>query len=247
MQTYLGLLNSLSFASECWNFDGETLHKIKGFTSQFSASSTDYLAAPSQQWTWVSNSSSCLGTLKDKFQANSRRQISSKFHQQSPIDDKWLLSHPVNQSYPLQTGSVSLGWVDGRSSSPPISPVTASSSAAAKSLQSCPTLCDPIDGSPPGFPVPGILQARTLEWVAISFSNAWKWKVKGKSLSRVRLEWPHGLQPTRLLCPWDFLGKSTGVGCHCLLQPVLLLLLYSLKLWLLPTIQSPAVVNDSSH
>ena len=56
----------------------------------------------------------------------------------------------------------------------------------AKSLQSCPTLCDPIDGSPPGSPVPGILQARTLEWVAISFSNAWKWKVKVKSLSRVR-------------------------------------------------------------
>ena len=48
--------------------------------------------------------------------------------------------------------------------------------AAAKSLQSCPTLCDPIDGSPPGSPLPGILQARTLEWVAISFSNAWKWK-----------------------------------------------------------------------
>ena len=58
--------------------------------------------------------------------------------------------------------------------------------AAAKSLQSCPTLCDPIDGSPSGSPVPGILQARTLDWVAISFSNAWKWKVKGKSLSRVR-------------------------------------------------------------
>ena len=57
----------------------------------------------------------------------------------------------------------------------------------AKSLQSCPTLCDPKDGSPPGFPVPGILQARTLEWVAISFSNAWKWKEKVKSLSRVRL------------------------------------------------------------
>ena len=58
-----------------------------------------------------------------------------------------------------------------------------------KSLQSCPTLCDPIDGSPPGSRVPGILQARTLEWVAISFSNAWKWKVKGKgkSLSRARL------------------------------------------------------------
>ena len=60
-------------------------------------------------------------------------------------------------------------------------------SAAAESLQSCPTLCDPIDSSPPGAPVPGILQARTLEWAAISFSNAWKWKVKSKSLSRVRL------------------------------------------------------------
>ena len=55
-----------------------------------------------------------------------------------------------------------------------------------KSLQSCPTLCDPMDCSPPGFSVHGILQARTLEWVAISFSNAWKWKVKVKSLSRVR-------------------------------------------------------------
>ena len=54
-------------------------------------------------------------------------------------------------------------------------------------LQSCLTLCDPTDGSPPGSPVPGILQARTLEWVAISFSNAWKWKEKVKSLSRVRL------------------------------------------------------------
>ena len=59
--------------------------------------------------------------------------------------------------------------------------------AAAKSLQSCLTLCDPIDGSLPGSPIPGILQARTLEWVAISFSSAWKWKVKVKSLSRVRL------------------------------------------------------------
>ena len=59
--------------------------------------------------------------------------------------------------------------------------------AAAKSLQSYPTLCDPIDGSPPGSPVPGTLQARTLEWVAISFSNGWNWKVKVKSLSRVRL------------------------------------------------------------
>ena len=59
--------------------------------------------------------------------------------------------------------------------------------AAAKSLQLCPALSDPMDCSPPGFPVPGILQARTLEWVAISFSNAWKWKVKVKSLSLVLL------------------------------------------------------------
>ena len=59
--------------------------------------------------------------------------------------------------------------------------------AAAKSLQSCSTLCNPIDGSPPGCPIPGILQARTLEWVAISFSNSLKWKMKVKSLSRVWL------------------------------------------------------------
>ena len=59
--------------------------------------------------------------------------------------------------------------------------------AAAKSLQPCPTLCHPIDGSPPGSPVPGILQSRTLEWVSISFSNAWKWKLKVKSLSHVWL------------------------------------------------------------
>ena len=71
-------------------------------------------------------------------------------------------------------------------------PLNSAAAAAAKSLQSCPTLCNPIDDSPPGSPVPGILQARTLEWVAISFSNAWKWKVKEKSLSQVRL----------LVIPW---------------------------------------------
>jgi len=69
-----------------------------------------------------------------------------------------------------------------------IEPITAAAAAAAaaKSRQSCPTLGDPVDDSPPGSPIPGILQARTLECVAISFSNAWKWKVKGKSFSRVR-------------------------------------------------------------
>ena len=77
-----------------------------------------------------------------------------------------------------------LNWAKGK-----VSRVSAAAAAAAaaKSLQSCPTLCNSIDGSPPGSPVPGILQARTLEWVAISFSNAWKWKVKVKSLSRVWL------------------------------------------------------------
>ena len=73
-----------------------------------------------------------------------------------------------------------------------MSPALAAAAAVAKSLQSCPTLCDPIDSSSPGSPVPGILQARTLEWVAISFSNAWRWEVKGKSLSHVRL----------LVTPW---------------------------------------------
>ena len=75
--------------------------------------------------------------------------------------------------------------------------------AAAKSLQSCPTLCDPTDGSPPGSPVPGILQARTLEWVAISFSNAWKWKVRVKLLSRARLlatPWTAAYQAS----PWEY-------------------------------------------
>ena len=97
--------------------------------------------------------------------------------------------------------------------------IEVAAAAAAKSLQSCPTLCDPMEGSPPGSPIPGILQARTLEWVAISFSNAPKWKVKVKSLSRVRL----------LATPWTAayqappsMGfsrqKSTGVGCHCLLR-----------------------------
>jgi len=90
--------------------------------------------------------------------------------------------------------------------------------AAAKSLQSCPTLCNPIDSSPPGSAVPGILQARTLEWVAISFSNAWsgKWKWSRSVVSDS--ERPHGLQPTKLLRPWDFPGKRTGVGCHRLLR-----------------------------
>jgi len=93
---------------------------------------------------------------------------------------------------------------------------------AAKSFQLCPTLCDPIGGSPPASPVPGILQARILEWVAISFSNAWKWKVKVKSFSRVQLlatPWTtayqappmeFGLQPTSL--PMEFARQEYWSG-----------------------------------
>ena len=90
--------------------------------------------------------------------------------------------------------------------------------AAAMSLQSCPTLCDPIDGSPPGSPVPGVLQARTLERVAISFSNAWKWKVKVKSLSRVWLcatPWTAAHQAPPSL---GFSRQEDWSGCHCLLR-----------------------------
>ena len=91
---------------------------------------------------------------------------------------------------------------------------THAAAAAAKSLQSCPTLFHPIDGSPPGSPIPGILQARTLEWVAFPSSmhenEKWKWGHWVVSNSPL----PHGLQPTRLLRPWDFPGKSTEVGCH---------------------------------
>ena len=80
-----------------------------------------------------------------------------------------------------------LGETSGRSVNKKWRCYAAAAAAAAKSLQSCPTLHDPIDGSPPGSPVPGTLQARTLAWVAIAFSNAWKWKVKVKLLSHVWL------------------------------------------------------------
>ena len=104
--------------------------------------------------------------------------------------------------------------------------------AAAKSLKSCPTLCDPIDGSPPGSLVPGILQARTLEWVAISFSSAWKRKVKMKLLSRPWLlatPWTAAYQAPR---PWNFPGKSTGVGCHLPTDQLLILYLKGvIKFW----------------
>ena len=106
--------------------------------------------------------------------------------------------------------------------------------AAAKSLQSCPTLCSPIDGSPPGSPVPGILQARTLDWVAISFTNAWKWKVKVKSESEVAQSCPtlcnpidgsppgssiHGIFQARVL-EWDAIAFSDISVCVCVYFPL---------------------------
>ena len=94
-------------------------------------------------------------------------------------------SFPASGSFPMSQFFASGGQSIGVSASTSVLPMNAA--AAAKLLQSCPTLCNPIDDSPPGSPVPGILQARTLEWVAISFSNAWKWKVKVKSLSRLQL------------------------------------------------------------
>ena len=96
----------------------------------------------------------------------------------------------------------------------------AAAAAAAKSLQSSPTLWDPIDGNPPDSPAPGILQARTLEWVAISFSNAWKWKAKMKSLSCVSLCDPmdcslpgssiHGIFQARIL-EWGAITFSVHI------------------------------------
>ena len=144
--------------------------------------------------------------------------------------------------------------------------------AAAKSLQSCPTLCDPIDGSPPGSPVPGILQARTLEWVAISFSNAWKWKVKVKSLSLhcrclhflhyfLNFFCPSSLNyflffffgtPITLLCCWK---GSLGSGCLFVfnfflfsrLKKVLLIYLLFHQLFLSNYCKVYLIINTINH
>ena len=113
-------------------------------------------------------------------------------HEDSPDKNTQVGCHALLQGiFPIQGSNLGLPhyrWIlyhQSHQRSPTGSKDPAA--AAAKSLQSCPTLCDPRDGSPPGSPVPGVLQARTLEWVAMSFSNAWNWKVKVKSLSRVRL------------------------------------------------------------
>ena len=105
------------------------------------------------------------------------------------------------------------------------SPFQASAAAAAASRQSCPTLCDPIDSSPPGSLIPGILQAGTLATLGCRFLLQCM-KVKSESeiaQSCPTLCNPHRLQPTRLLHPWDFPGKSTGVGRQCLLLQVIII------------------------
>ena len=132
---------------------------------------------------------------------------------------KWLSSSMYMSMYEpihiyFQAISLIQNWIKYEHSVHPLS-----AAAAAKSLQSCPTLCDPKDGSPTGSPIPGILKARTLEWVAISYSNAWKWKVKVKPLNPVWLHNPmdcslpgssvHGISQARV-----------EKGCHCLLRVV---------------------------
>ena len=121
----------------------------------------------------------------------------------------WTAAHQA----PLSTGFSRQEYWTGL----PFPSPKEANAATAKSLQSCPTLCNPIDGSPPGSAISGILQARTLKWVpfpsSMHESEKWKW-IRSVMSDSSRL---HELQPTRLFCPWDFPGKSTGVGCHCLL------------------------------
>ena len=116
--------------------------------------------------------------------------------------------------------------------------LVAAAATAAKSLQLCPTLCYPTDGSQPGSLVPGILQARTLEWVAISFSNAWQWKVKVKSLSRVWLfmtPWTAAYQAPPSM---GFSRQEYWSGCHCLLCLVRRLQSTTSKTGLAPSLSS---------
>ena len=111
-----------------------------------------------------------------RYQAWKHVNLIVLFHQRS-----WVTRYIVSEQSHFERNLFSEQWVSA------VGLKYSVAAAAAKSLQLCPTLWDPIDGSPPGSPVPGILQARTLEWVAISFSNAWHWKVKVKLLSRVWL------------------------------------------------------------
>ena len=124
----------------------------------------------------------------------------------SPWPQPWLTPSPSQQS--------SFCYLS--------SPGYLAAAAAAKLLQSCPTLCDPTDGSPPSSSVPGILQARTLEWVTISFSSAGKWKVKVKTLSRFRLFETPWTAASQAPPSMGFSRQEYWSGCHCLLLLVTL-------------------------
>ena len=141
-------------------------------------------------WNWGTNPQKCWQRWVESFRISASKAImmlsqenkiltSAISNSLGIVGDQWFLE--------FRTESL-INYL----SNTPILQIQSAYRCYAKSLKSRPTLCDPIDGRPPGSPVLGILQARTLEWVAISFSNAWKWKVKVKSLSRVRL----------LVTPW---------------------------------------------
>ena len=112
------------------------------------------------------------------------------------------------------------------------SPTNVNAATAATSLQLCLTLCDPIDGSPPGSRIPGILQPRTLQWVAISFSDAWKWKVKVKSLGHVQLfvtPWPSAYKapPSMVFSRqeyWSGLPLPSPTNVNNILQTIITML-----------------------
>ena len=113
---------------------------------------------------------------------------------------------------------LSRGWKDSPQNGRKYCKLCDTAIAAAKLLQSCLTLCDPIDSSPPGSSIPGILQARTLEWVAISFVNAWKWKVKVKSLSGAQLLATPSTAAYQAPPSMGFSRQEYWSGCHCLLR-----------------------------
>ena len=150
-----------------------SLNNPRCLSSQGPLQSSTHPSALSLSWRVLPLSSDWLSFLKLFFKEG------CKFF------DTWSLERRIPCHLPLSLGVLVTGSVSrvGCRWLLKLKVIT----ATAKSLQSCPTLCDTIDSSPPGSPAPGILQARTLEWVAISFSNAWKWKVKVTSLSCVRL------------------------------------------------------------
>ena len=163
---------------------------------------------------------SVLGNLDQLLPITSQATMSTPTEETGLAWLQVLLTQTLPPAMPNALSSLLFSLLLGREKGEVKKPKNSSLSTMlcyAKSLQSCPTLCDPIDSSPPGSPVPGILQARTLEWVAISFSTTWKWKVKLKLLSRVRLSatpWTAAYQAPPSM---GFSRQEYWSGCHCLL------------------------------